>query len=101
MWCSITCARLAQSGFARNVRFVEDYDPSLPPVLGNRDQLIQVFLNLVKNAAEAIAGTSGGEISSPPPSARRAAVGAGQQVAVSLPLELLRQGQRLRACPTI
>jgi two-component system, NtrC family, nitrogen regulation sensor histidine kinase GlnL len=47
--------RLAQSGFARNVRFVEDYDPSLPPVLANQDQLIQVFLNLVKNAAEATA----------------------------------------------
>ena len=46
--------RLAQSGFARNIRFVEEYDPSLPPVLANRDQLIQVFLNLVKNAAEAI-----------------------------------------------
>jgi len=46
--------RLAQSGFARHIRFVEEYDPSLPPVLANRDQLIQVFLNLVKNAAEAI-----------------------------------------------
>ena len=46
--------RLAQSGFARNIRFVENYDPSLPPVLGHRDQLIQVFLNLVKNAAEAV-----------------------------------------------
>jgi two-component system nitrogen regulation sensor histidine kinase GlnL len=53
--------RLAQSGFARNIRFVEEYDPSLPPVLGNRDQLVQVFLNLVKNAAEAIseAGSEG------------------------------------------
>jgi two-component system, NtrC family, nitrogen regulation sensor histidine kinase GlnL len=46
--------RLAQSGFARSIKFVEDYDPSLPPVLANRDQLIQVFLNLVKNASEAI-----------------------------------------------
>jgi two-component system nitrogen regulation sensor histidine kinase GlnL len=46
--------RLAQSGFARNVRFVEDYDPSLPPVFANRDQLVQVFLNLVKNATEAM-----------------------------------------------
>ena len=46
--------RLAQSGFARHINFIEDYDPSLPPVLANRDQLIQVFLNLVKNAAEAI-----------------------------------------------
>jgi len=46
--------RLAQSGFARHIKFVEDYDPSLPSVLANRDQLVQVFLNLVKNAAEAI-----------------------------------------------
>ena len=46
--------RLAASGFARHIRFIETYDPSLPPVMGNRDQLIQVFLNLVKNAAEAI-----------------------------------------------
>jgi two-component system nitrogen regulation sensor histidine kinase GlnL len=45
--------RVAQSGFARNVKFVERYDPSLPAVLGNRDQLVQIFLNLVKNAAEA------------------------------------------------
>ncbi len=52
---------VAQNGFARQVRFVEAYDPSLPPVLGNRDQLVQVFLNLVKNAAEA-APEQGGEI---------------------------------------
>jgi two-component system, NtrC family, nitrogen regulation sensor histidine kinase GlnL len=55
--------RLAQSGFARHIKFVEDYDPSLPPVLANRDHLVQVFLNLVKNAAEAIGETpNGGEI---------------------------------------
>jgi two-component system, NtrC family, nitrogen regulation sensor histidine kinase GlnL len=46
----------AQSGFARHVRFLESYDPSLPPVLGDRDLLVQVFLNLVKNAAEAASG---------------------------------------------
>jgi two-component system nitrogen regulation sensor histidine kinase GlnL len=46
--------RLAQTGFGRHIRFIENYDPSLPPVLGNRDQLVQVVLNLVKNAAEAI-----------------------------------------------
>jgi two-component system, NtrC family, nitrogen regulation sensor histidine kinase GlnL len=46
--------QLAENGFAKHIRFVEDYDPSLPEVLGNRDQLIQVFLNLVKNAAESI-----------------------------------------------
>src|SRR5262249_25012325 len=55
--------RLAQSGFARNIKFIEDYDPSLPPLLANRDQLIQVFLNLMKNAGEAIGeGPADGEI---------------------------------------
>ena len=55
--------RLAQSGFARHIKFVEEYDPSLPPVLANRDQLIQVFLNLVKNATESIGdGSHDGEI---------------------------------------
>jgi two-component system, NtrC family, nitrogen regulation sensor histidine kinase GlnL len=56
--------RLAQSGFAPHVRFTETYDPSLPPVWGNRDQLVQVILNLVKNAAEAVtqAGQSHPEI---------------------------------------
>ena len=53
--------KVAQSGFARNIRFIERYDPSLPPVYGNRDQLIQIFLNLIKNAAEA-APDPGGEI---------------------------------------
>ena len=46
--------KVAQAGFARHIRFKETYDPSLPPVLASRDQLVQVFLNLVKNAAEAI-----------------------------------------------
>ena len=54
---------LAQRGFAAHIRFVEHYDPSLPPVWGNRDQLVQVLLNLVKNAAEAIDADNGaGEI---------------------------------------
>lgn len=54
--------RLAESGFAAGVSFQEVYDPSLPPVSGNHDQLIQAFLNLVKNAAEAVAGQSYPEI---------------------------------------
>jgi two-component system nitrogen regulation sensor histidine kinase GlnL len=55
--------RLAQSGVGRHIKFIEEYDPSLPPIFGNRDQLVQVFLNLVKNAAEAIGeGRSDGEI---------------------------------------
>ncbi len=49
--------RLARSGFAEGLRFTENYDPSLPPVWGNRDQLVQVLLNLVKNAADALAAS--------------------------------------------
>ena len=47
--------RLARSGFARSIKISDEYDPSLPPVPANRDQLVQVFLNLVKNAAESVA----------------------------------------------
>ena len=47
-------SELAKSGFAKNIKIREIYDPSLPPLKGNKDQLIQAFLNLVKNAAEAV-----------------------------------------------
>jgi two-component system nitrogen regulation sensor histidine kinase GlnL len=46
--------RVAGTGFAAAVKIGESYDPSLPPVWGNRDLLVQVLLNLVKNAAEAV-----------------------------------------------
>ena len=56
--------RLAKSGFAADLRITEIYDPSLPHVNGNRDQLVQVLLNLVKNAAESLtfSNTQFGEI---------------------------------------
>jgi two-component system nitrogen regulation sensor histidine kinase GlnL len=46
--------KIAATGFARHVVIEERYDPSLPPVHGNFDQLVQAFLNLIKNAAEAV-----------------------------------------------
>ena len=45
--------QVSKIGFGRHARFVKRFDPSLPPVRGNRDQLVQVFLNLIKNAVEA------------------------------------------------
>ena len=54
--------RLAQTGFGKRIVFHEDYDPSLPPIYANRDQLIQVVLNLVKNASEAANVSGNGEI---------------------------------------
>lgn len=50
--------RSALLGFGAHMTIVEDYDPSLPFALGDGDQLLQVVLNLLKNASEA-AGKSG------------------------------------------
>ena len=51
---------LAESGFGERIDIRDRYDPSLPPVLVNRDAMIQIVLNLMKNAAEAVAsGTRG------------------------------------------
>jgi two-component system nitrogen regulation sensor histidine kinase GlnL len=50
---------LARKGFAARHVFEEKFDPSLPPVLGNFDQLVQLFLNLIKNAAEASPAAGG------------------------------------------
>jgi len=49
--------RVATSGFGREVIFEERFDPSLPPVLIDSDAFQQVMINLLKNAAEALAGT--------------------------------------------
>ncbi len=51
--------KVAINGFAKDIPVSEKYDPSLPRVYGNRDQLVQVLLNLVKNAAEAITENGG------------------------------------------
>lgn len=45
--------RSAEVGFAAHMRIRDAYDPSLPPVWADSDQLLQVFLNLLKNAAQA------------------------------------------------
>ncbi|WP_421984477.1 two-component system sensor histidine kinase NtrB [Roseibium sp.] len=83
---------LSDNGFARNKRIVEIYDPSLPPVFANKDQLIQVFLNLVKNASEAIGDDPDGEIrisTAFRPGVRLSVPGTEQRV--SLPLEFCVQ----------
>jgi len=49
----------AMIGFAAHMSIVEDYDPSLPSTHVDGDQMLQVFLNLLKNAAEAAGDTKG------------------------------------------
>ena len=88
--------RLAESGFARNVKFVCDYDPSLPAVPGNRDKLVQAFLNLVKNAAEAIdeVGDNGRIVLTTAfrPGVRLSVPGSGARVALPLMIEVVDNG---------
>ncbi|MBB3591335.1 two-component system nitrogen regulation sensor histidine kinase GlnL [Rhizobium sp. BK529] len=79
---------VAKAGFARNIRMTENYDPSLPAVYANRDQLVQVFLNLVKNAAEAVGDRPDGEIiltTAYRPGIRLSVAGTREKI--SLPLE--------------
>ncbi|EJT05799.1 nitrogen regulation protein NR(II) [Rhizobium sp. CCGE 510] len=79
---------VAKAGFARNIRVTESYDPSLPAVYANRDQLVQVFLNLVKNAAEAVGDRPEGEImltTAYRPGIRLSVAGTREKI--SLPLE--------------
>ncbi|WEX78782.1 nitrogen regulation protein NR(II) [Sinorhizobium numidicum] len=79
---------IAKAGFARRIRISENYDPSLPAVYANRDQLVQVFLNLIKNAAEAIGDRADGEImltTAYRPGIRLSVAGTREKI--SLPLE--------------
>ena len=79
---------VAKAGFASPFKITENYDPSLPPVYANRDQLVQVFLNLIKNACEALEGEAKGEITLTTayrPGIRLSIPGASEKV--SLPLE--------------
>jgi two-component system nitrogen regulation sensor histidine kinase GlnL len=80
--------QVAETSFARTVNFVEIFDPSLPFVLGDKDQLIQVFLNLVRNASDA-APENGGEITLTTGYRPGMRVGAGTSSArLSVPLEV-------------
>jgi len=88
--------RLAETGFAGGSRISIEFDPSLPPVPGNRDKLIQAFLNLVKNAAEAIAeGREPGRIilrTAFKPGMRMGLPGSGTRVRLPLMIEVEDNG---------
>ena len=81
---------LALAGMTHPIAIKEEYDPSLPPVMGSRNQLIQVLINLVKNAIEAIESDgSGGEIhlsTAFRPGVRLSIAASGERV--TLPLEV-------------
>jgi two-component system, NtrC family, nitrogen regulation sensor histidine kinase GlnL len=94
--------RLSETGFGRGIRHHAEYDPSLPAVTGDRDKLIQAFLNLIKNAAEAIAETdsnAGGDQTgritlqtSFRPGVRLSVPGSGTRVALPLMIQIEDNG---------
>ncbi|MFT5508618.1 MAG: two-component system nitrogen regulation sensor histidine kinase GlnL [Hyphomicrobiaceae bacterium] len=89
--------QLAQSGFARNIDFRQEFDPSLPSVPGDRDLLIQAILNLVKNASEAIQelGGTGGRIimrTAFRPGVRLSVPGSGTRITLPLSIEIQDNG---------
>ena len=47
------CKLVAQNSFGSNIEFIDSYDPSLPEIYANSDLLIQIFINIIKNACEA------------------------------------------------
>ncbi len=89
--------RLAETGFGSEIQIVAEYDPSLPPIPGNRDKLIQAFLNLVKNASEAISEQPDpGRIvlrTAFRPGVRMAVSGSTARVALPLMIEIEDNGQ--------
>jgi two-component system nitrogen regulation sensor histidine kinase GlnL len=83
--------RVAETSFGRRLRIVEVFDPSLPPVWGDRDNLIQAFMNIVRNAADAAPADNGEIVLSTAyrPGVRIAISGTGQKHRLSLPLEVM------------
>ena len=82
--------QVAVTSFARDLRISEIFDPSLPPVSGDHDSLIQVFMNIIRNAADA-AASEGHEIvltTAYRPGIRVTTPISGQTQRVSLPLEV-------------
>jgi len=88
--------QIAQTGFASTITIEESYDPSLPPVAGIRDKLIQALLNLVKNAAEAVDHSAeAGRIvlrTRYRPGIRLSVPGAGNRVSLPLVIEVEDNG---------
>ena len=51
--------QIVEAEHAETVAFNRDYDPSLPELVANRDELVQAFMNLIRNAAQAVSASQG------------------------------------------
>jgi len=53
---------IEQRAYVENIRIVQEFDPELPPITSDPNQLQQVFLNLLNNAVYALEDNNSGEI---------------------------------------
>jgi two-component system, NtrC family, nitrogen regulation sensor histidine kinase GlnL len=84
--------RSAEVGFAAHMRMMVDYDPSLPPVWADPDQLLQVFLNLLRNAAQVAPMGGTIRLRSYFEHSLRRKNSAGQDVALPIHVEIIDDG---------
>jgi len=87
--------RSAEVGFAAHMRIRDAYDPSLPPVWADGDQLLQVFLNLLKNAAQAQPDGGSIRIRTFFEQSLRVRAAGGQEVALPIHVEIVDDGPGL------
>lgn len=89
--------KTAAVGFAAHMKIAEEYDPSLPPTFVDSDQIVQVFQNLIKNAAEASPGGATIRIRSYYEMSLRVERPDGTRQAVPLQVEIIDDGPGLPA----
>lgn len=88
-----TAVRSAKAGFGRDVKFKMEFDPSLPEVPGDSDQLMQVFQNLLKNACDAVdAGRGQIKVQTQYNSGIRMYLGGRKQVNLPLQIDVVDNG---------
>lgn len=52
--------QLVSTSLPEGVELMRDYDPSIPEIPADGEQLVQAVLNVVRNAVEAVSGSTGG-----------------------------------------
>ena len=82
--------------FPEGIRIRCDYDTSLPEFRGDKEQLMQAVLNIARNAAQALAGKSDGEIRLRTRAARQVTL-ARQRYKLALELQVMDNGPGIPA----
>ena len=86
------CLRVSAASYGPSIAVMRSYDPSLPPVDGHRDLLIQAFLNIIKNAFEVSDTNTKIMIKTSYSRGRRLSGGGATQLHVPIQVEVIDKG---------